>query len=555
MKNYSSLTPWRRFLNLLQLERRDIYRILSYAIFSSLVGLSLPLGIQSIINLIQGGQVSASWLVLVFFVIAGIAFSGFLYFIQLRIGEDIQQRIFTRSSLEFIYRFPKIKLEAFRGEYPPELANRFFDTLTVQKGLVKTILDYSAALLQILFGLILLSFYHPFFIAFGFLLLGLMFIVFKFSAPVGVETSLKESKHKYEVAHWIEEVARSLQSFKMSGLTSLALEKNDALVVKYLDAREKHFSVLRLQFFKLIGFKVLVTAGLLLIGGLLVLNQQMNIGQFVAAEIIILLVITSVEKLMLGLEDIYDILASIEKIGEIVDMPLERQEGEKPFSAETKFELKLENLSLQYPNNLRPIFENINLSIRPKEHICITGPSGSGKTSLLYILAGLISPTDGKLLINGIDMQYILPNHYRAQLGFSLTGSSPFEGTLKENITFNNPNISHEELLWAIEKARLTDFVKTLPKGINTTIYPEGKQLSYTISKKIILARAIVHKPKLLLLKDPLDQLDYNETKALLDFLFEDTNPWTIVVASKNELWQAKCKRILKLENGQVLNS
>jgi len=130
---------------------------------------------------------------------------------------------------------------------------------------------------------------------------------------------LEESKYKYKVVHWIQEVARSIISFKLSGKTSLALEKNDDLVESYLNARENHFRIIKLQYIKMIGFKVVITAGLLLIGGMLVLNQRMNIGQFVAAEIIILLVITSIEKLILGLETFYDMLTSIEKLGQVVE--------------------------------------------------------------------------------------------------------------------------------------------------------------------------------------------------------------------------------------------
>ena len=199
--------------------------------------------------------------------------------------------IFTRSSFEFAYRFPKMKMDGLRGYYPPELVNRFFDTLTVQKGLSKLLIDFPAALMQIIFGLLLLSFYHPFFIIYGFFLLILVYIVFKFTAQKGLETSLDESDNKYKVVHWLQEIARSILSFKLSGKTTLAMDKNDRLVSDYLEARENHFRVLVVQFIQLIGFKVLVTAGLLIIGGLLVLNQQMNIGQFVAAEIIILLVI------------------------------------------------------------------------------------------------------------------------------------------------------------------------------------------------------------------------------------------------------------------------
>ena len=162
----SQKTPWKRLLGLLDLERKDIFQIFYYAIFSGLVSLSLPLGIQAIINLIQGAQISTSWIVLVILVTVGVVFSGALQLMQLRIIETIQQRIFTRASFELSYRFPKIKMNELRNYYPPELANRFFDTLTIQKGLSKILIDVPTAILQILFELILLSFYHPFFIIF-----------------------------------------------------------------------------------------------------------------------------------------------------------------------------------------------------------------------------------------------------------------------------------------------------------------------------------------------------------------------------------------------------
>ncbi|HKJ49553.1 MAG TPA: ABC transporter transmembrane domain-containing protein, partial [Christiangramia sp.] len=295
-------TPWQRFVGLLKLEKKDFLQIFYYAIFSGLVSLSVPLGIQAIVNLLQGARISTSWVVLVILVTLGVAFVGILQLMQFRILENVQQKIFTRASFEFIYRFPKIKMEELKNFYPPELANRFFDVLTIQKGLSKVMLDFPAALTQVVFGLILLSLYHPFFIIYGILLVGLIYIVFKITAQKGLDTSIVESKYKYKIAHWIQEVARTLVSFKVSGRTNLAISKNDKMVSDYLDARESHFQILKLQFIQMIGFKVLVTAGLLIIGGILVLNQQINIGQFVAAEIIILLIIGSVEKMIMGLE-------------------------------------------------------------------------------------------------------------------------------------------------------------------------------------------------------------------------------------------------------------
>ncbi|MEE3245525.1 MAG: ABC transporter ATP-binding protein, partial [Bacteroidota bacterium] len=223
-----TLTPWQRFVRLLKLEKKDFLQILYYAIFAGLVSLSLPLGIQAIVNLIQGAQITTSWIILVVLVTLGVAFVGALQLMQIRILENVQQKIFTRASFEFTYRFPKIKMSELKDYYPPELANRFFDILTIQKSLYKLVLDFPAALVQIVFGLVLLSFYHPFFIFYGILLILLIYLVFKFTGNTGLQTSLTESKYKYKIAHWIQEIARALVSFKFSGRSSLALDKNDA---------------------------------------------------------------------------------------------------------------------------------------------------------------------------------------------------------------------------------------------------------------------------------------------------------------------------------------
>ncbi|MGD1944739.1 MAG: peptidase domain-containing ABC transporter [Croceivirga sp.] len=548
------LTAWQRLVNLLKLDRKDILQVFYYAIFAGLVNLSLPLGIQAIINLIQGAQVSTSWIVLVVLVTLGVAFVGGLQLMQIRIIENVQQKIFTRSSFEFAYRFPKIKMSELRNYYPPELANRFFDTLTVQKGLSKILIDFPAALLQIIFGLLLLSFYHPFFIVYGILLLLLIYVVFKFTAQRGLDTSLDESKHKYKVAHWLQEVARSIVSFKLSGKTSHAIDKNDALVVEYLNARENHFKILVLQFIQMIGFKVLVTAGLLLIGGLLVLNQEMNIGQFVAAEIIILLVISSVEKLILGLETFYDLLTSLEKLGQVVDKDLEPQDGERPFTSEEGFNLELSDVSYMVPDRDKKIIDDVSFSVSPTCTVLLTGPSGSGKSTLLRLMAGILEPSQGKLFVNNVALLGLNLNYYRSHLGQTLSEETPFEGSILNNITFGSKDISQDEVYWALDKVKLTQFVKDQPYGLNTILYPEGKQIPYTVGKKIVLARSIVRKPKLLLLKDPLDQFNEDEATSIMNFLSDTGNGWALVVVSKNEKWASKCSRIITMDNGKLLN-
>ncbi len=545
-------TPLRRFYNLLSLDKKDVYQIFFYAIFAGLLSLSLPLGIQAITNFIQSGRVSASWIVLIILVVFGVALVGILSLMQLRITENLQQKIFVRSSFDFGARLPKIKTEELYNTYPPELANRFFDTLNIQKGTSKLLIDFSAALLQIAFGIILLSLYHPYFIVFGFLLFLLLYFIFKFSYNSGLETSLKESKFKYKVAGWLQEMARNSFSFKNDLNYNFGLQKNNTIVSDYLNYREKHFKIIQRQFTQLILFKIIITASLLSIGGFLVLSQQMNIGQFVAAEIIILLVINSVEKIILGLETFYDVLTSVEKIGQVTDLKLEEETAFESDTCYNNITLETENLSFKFPDSPVEILQSLSIKIEQGEKIVIDGANGSGKTTLIRILSGLLQPTTGALYVNDDTFKKINLKQYRSQIGSIINGETPFEGTLLENITFNDQSIKTEDLRWAIDGVQLSSFIKALPKGLETAIFPEGKQLSSSNAQKVLLARSIIHKPKILFYEDPTDVMDEKVANEIIDFITDDAHKWTIIVSSKNPYWKTKCTRRITMQNGII---
>ena len=548
------LTPLNRLTNLLKLDRKDILQVFFYAIFAGLVSLSLPLGIQAIINLIQSGRVSVSWIVLVVIVIIGVALVGILSIMQLRITENLQQKIFVRSSFEFSYRLPKIKFEEYYNQYPPELANRFFDTITIQKGASKLLIDFSTALLQIIFGIILLSLYHPVFIFFGLVLISLLYIIFKFSFASGLDTSMKESKYKYKVVGWLQEIARNNFSFRKKNNYEFALKKNDKLVSEYLKYRERHFAIIKRQYTQLIVFKVIITAGLLLIGGFLVLNQQMNIGQFVAAEIIILLVINSVEKIVIGLETFYDVLTAVEKIGQITDLQIEVSQDTTNEICYNNITLEAENIKYKFSDSPDYILNDINLKIQNEEKILLDGNNGSGKTTLIRILCGLLDPVSGSLFINDDTYRKIDLEQYRSQIGTILTGETPFEGTILENITFKNPSITQDQIKWAIDSVKLGSFIKSLPNGLDTKILPEGKQLSSSNAQKILLARSIINNPKILFFEEALDKMDTEIAKEVIDFLTAKENKWTLIVSSKNSYWKEKCTRTITMTEGTIIN-
>ncbi|WP_430400100.1 peptidase domain-containing ABC transporter [Flavobacterium sp.] len=549
------MSPIERFKNLIIVDKKDVYQLLIYAVLAGLISLSIPLGIQSIINFIQAGQVSTSWIVLVFIVVIGVAFVGILKIMQFRITENIQQKIFVRSSFEFAYRFPKIKFNQIYKYSPPELANRFFDTLTVQKGFSKLILEVSTSALQIIFGILLLSLYHPFFIFFGIILLVLLYFIFKINFDSGLETSLKESKYKYKVAHWLQEIARNHLSFKNGKLFDFSLNKNDSLVNEYLTHRESHFKVLRKQFIQLTGFKVLITTGLLIIGGILVLNQQMNIGQFVAAEIIIITIISAVEKLFYGLELFYDVTTSLEKLGTVVDLELENQYENKNsnyYIEDDSICLEAKEISFQFPDSDSPVIKNINLTVNKGDRMLIQGENGSGKTTLLRLLARLLEPSTGSIFLNDTNVKKYCIEDFRNNIGVITIDDSPFEGTIYENITCNNPEISKKEVSQLLEKLKLTELIKSLPSGLDTLMISEGKRINSASIQKILLARCLITKPKLLFLEEPVEKLDKYSAGEIIDFLTAPENPWTLVVIAKGNYWKERCTKITTLENNTI---
>ncbi len=548
------MKPLTRFKRLIEIDKKDIYQIFLYAIFAGIISLSLPLGIQSIINFIQAGKISTSWIVLVIIVVLGVALVGLLKIMQFRISENLQQKIFVRSSFELAYRFPKIKQVEYYNQYPPELANRFFDTINIQKGVSKLLLDSSTALLQIFFGIILLSLYHSFFIFFGFILLFLLYFIYKLNFEIGLNTSLKESKYKYKVAHWLQEIARNHISFKNNNAFEFSLSKNDTLVNEYLTYREKHFKILKKQFVQLIGFKVLLTAGLLIVGGFLVLNQQMNIGQFVAAEIVILSIIGAVEKLFSGLELFYDVLTSLEKIGQVADLELEADDKNSKylFSDTKQINIEAKEITYTYPESISPTISNINIKINAGEKVLLKGENGTGKTTLLRMLAGLFEPDSGNIFINDTNLKLLSIEEYRSQIGIITLNETSFDGTIFENITNNNPSITLKEVHKVLEQVKLTEIIKNLPKGLDTHLFPQGKQINSSVIQKIILARCIISKPKVLFLEEPIDKSDKNTAKEIIDFLTNSENNWTLIVIAKDPYWEEKCDRTISLDKSKT---
>ena len=544
--------PFRRFFSMIKADKKDIYYIYLFAILNGVINLSLPLGIQAIINLVMGGRVSSSFILLVSVVLLGIIFTGILQILQMSITELIQQRLFARSAFEFSYRIPRIKTQKLLQYHPPELVNRFFDTLTVQKGLPKILMDVSTSLLQIFFGLLLLSFYHPFFIMFGAFLVVLVVLIFRFTGPNGLRTSLLESDYKYKVAFWLEELARNFGSFKQAGKTDLPNSRTDEYSQGYLENRKAHFKVLMQQFAGIIGFKVFITGGLLLIGGLLVINNQINVGQFVASEIVILIIINSIEKLIRTSESIYDVITALEKIGKVTDMPLDNDRG-LPLDEKGAMEVIAKGVSLQFDGDSNQRLNEVQFHLHPGEKIGLAGPHGSGKSVLLQTLAGFYPEVKGSLSYHGQPLGSLNLEELRNRIGSTLSMEELFYGTILENLTVGRPNISLEETKRVCVQLGLDDYIRSLPEGFNTKIIPGGRNLGRGITMRLLIARSILGSPELLLLGNEISSLDPSLKKKLIHFLLKEMPDTSLVMINHDPEILQLMDRVWVMGSGSIV--
>ena len=368
------------------------------------------------------------------------------------------------------------------------------------------------------------------------ILVVMVYGIFKYTGGRGLRTSLAESKDKYSLAHWLQELARTSTSFKLAGETDLPLDKTNIHVNNYVDKREEHFRVLVSHYSLMIIFKVLVAAGLLIVGSILVMEQQMNIGQFVAAEIIILLIIGAVEKLVMSVETIYDVLTSLEKVGQVTDLELESEKGIDPCSLADceQLSVELNNVSFSYPESDHRVFKEANLFIDKKDRVLITGAGQTGKTTLLYLLGGLYQIQEGTISYNDVPFGNLNPIKLRSVIGDCLMDEQLFEGTLIENITMGRESATFDNVRWAVKMLELDDFVKTLPEGYNTPINPQGKKFPKGIVERLILARSIADKPKLLLISDTFSAITREQKDRIFQFLAAESSPWTLIVSTND---------------------
>ena len=539
------ISPLKRVQALIQEHKKEVTSIYLFSILGGIVNLSLPLGVQTIIGLVMGATMVTSIYVLIFLVVLGVFLMGLFQINQMKIIESIQQKIFAQYAYDFADKIPQLDLKQMDKYHIPEKVNHFFDTLNIQKGFAKLLLDIPVATVQIVFGIILLSLYHPLFIILGLILLLLLGLILYYTSQKGIETSIEESNYKYGVAGFFGEIARTIKTFKFSQGSDLNLIRTDENVSGYLGARTKHFHVLLFQYKSLLFFKVALTTLMLTLGSYLLINQQLNVGEFVAAEIVIMLVIGAVEKLITSLDSAYDVITGLEKLASVTDNPLETS-GDLELNTRVGLEIEMKNFSFEFEPG-KPVLNSSNLHIQSGEKIQIVGPAGSGKSILMRVLTGNYIDFKGTLLINKVPIKNYNLQSLRKHTGILLQNQEIFGGTVWENISLGNKEISPSLILATADALGFADFLNHFPLGFDSEIEPLGKKTPQTIVKKIVLLRALCGDKRLLLLENPWNGLEPEIADRIQTYLKNQAA--TVIIATNEAVLFGKK---IEINNGKV---
>ena len=544
--DHEHLTPFQRLVHLLQTERTDLGLIFGLAIGSGLLALSAPIAVQAVVNTVAMGGMGQPLAVLSMILFGFLAFSGAIYVLEAYLAEIIQRRLFVRLATDLAYRIPKMTRQLHDKHRGAELVNRFFDIQTVQKFCSGLLLDGVRLFMQTLAGLTLLAFYHPFLLSFDIFLLSTIAFIFFVLGRGAVKTSIAESKAKYALVDWLEVLADNKNAFKTASSEQFAQERTDILAHDYLHEKTAHYRVLLRQIMGSMTLYVFANTGLLTIGGYLVIEGQLTLGQLVAAELIVSTVLASLIKFGKHLESFYDLLTAVDKIGHLLDLPLEQEKGamillSKPVSVD------VENLSFHYSSR-REMFSNLTFSVHSGEKVALLGQASCGKTTLAELLFGLRKGQKGNIFFDKTPLQNFHLPTLREQICL-VNEIEIIEGSLFENIVLGREQIQHEEVEKVLVELGLAaelmaQFGKTLSLPISTT----GSPLSKTQQRLVMLARAVINRPVLVIIDSLFDEFDEKIQHRVMNYFLAQNTPWTLLIFTQNAAIASRCERVISLD-------
>jgi ABC-type bacteriocin/lantibiotic exporter with double-glycine peptidase domain len=548
-------TPFKRLLGMLRPDMRDLRVVIFFSIFIGLLTLTIPLAVEGLVNSVSFGTQVQPVVVLSLMLFLGLGFAAVLQTIQTWVVEIMQRRVLLRMSADLSWRLPRVRIDAFDHHHGPELVNRFFDILTVQKVGAGLLLDGVAIVVQATVGIIVLALYHPLLFTFDIVLMvAIAFIVFVLGRGA-IRSSIRESIAKYEIAGWLEEIARTPMTFKVNGGPDFALERSDTLAREYLSARQEHFRILMRQIVSALALQVLASTALLGIGGWLVISGALSLGQLVAANLIVNIVVGSVAKLGKHIEGFYDLMSACDKLGHLIDLPLEDQTGESHSFQVGPGKITFRKVSYDYHHGHaghggHGALHGIDFVAEPGERIAIYGPSGAGKSTMASLLFGLREPTTGVIELDGLALRELRRDVLRNQVAV-VKDFEIFDGTVLDNVRMGRP-IPLAAVREALDDVGMMDEIMALPEGLQSKLQISGTPLTSGQARRLMLARALCGRPRVLVLDQTLDNLDRKAWKAIKASMFGERRSFTLICMTINDKIMEACDRILDLDHGHA---
>lgn len=540
-----ALRPRQRLMQLLRPDLQDIRVIAMFAVAVGILNLATPLAVESLVMTVGFRMLQQQVLILSLLLFACLALAATMFTVQKIVVEYIQQRFYVRMVADLAYRLPRIETGSVLRGSGPELVNRFFDVMTVQKAISVLLVDGVALVLTTMIGLSVMAFYHPYLLGFDIVLLGAIGFFIFILGRGGIATAIEESIAKYRTEAWLEELALNPVAFKLGHGPDYALERADQLAKGWLKARRDHFRIVYRQVLFAVYLQVLASTVLLGLGGWLVIQGQLTLGQLVASELIVATIVGSFAKIGKYAENYYDLLAAVDKLGVLFDLPMEREGGEFLRGSDRGAALQMRDVTFAFDEHA-PVLESLSLSVAPGERLALTGPSACGKSTVLELILDLRVPESGQLEFDGVDYRDIRIDALRSQVGAVLQ-PEVIEGTILENVRMGRHGIPISQVRRVLEAVGLWDEVSALPDSIYRPLSIGGAPLSHGQLYKLALARAIVGRPRMLLLDETLDALEPSDRHHLLEMLFDREAPWTLVVATHTPEVLERCDRIVTL--------
>jgi putative ABC transport system ATP-binding protein len=497
--------PISRIVELARLERRDVWVVVVYATFVGLLTLTVPLAGQALVSTVAFGTILQPLFVLALVLLVGTLFSALFQAVQTWVVEVIQWRILLRLSSDLAYRLPRLTRRVLDSSNAPTLVNRFFDVFTVQKTASWLLLDGLGIVLTASVGMLLLASYHPILLAFDIAIIVVAAVVLLGLGRGGEKSAIKESKAKHHLASWLEEIAGHRYVFRESPARAFAWGKTDLLTREYLHARQKHFKVIFRQIVGSLALQAIAQTALLSVGGYLVMKEQLTLGQLVAAELAVGAIVSSIAKIGRYLDNLYDMLAAVEKVGSLLDLPTESGDHGALTPIDGVPVLRVKSLSVPGAG-ISGLLTNLSLEVHRGDFISLVGGPGTGKTRLAECFIGMVTPAAGAIEVWGNDLRDVgledIRHHIRV-----VGRPEIIDGTLAENIALGRPDVPHSRVRDTLRELRVDTLFDWLPNGLDTSLLSGGVRISETQASAVALARALVNPPDLLVLDGALDHL------------------------------------------------